>query len=59
MFFKEDRDRVRINRLTFCVFKEGRRREREGEEGGGGKRGVSLPLFKGLETDYPCDLQHP
>jgi hypothetical protein len=31
IFFKEEnRDRVRINRLTFCVFKEGRRgRERE------------------------------
>jgi hypothetical protein len=33
MFFKEDRDRVRINRLTFCVFKEGKR-ERERVEGG-------------------------
>jgi hypothetical protein len=30
---------------------EGERRRRRRR-----KRGVSLPLFKGLETDYPCDL---
>jgi hypothetical protein len=27
MFFKEDKGRVRINRLIFYVFKQGRRRE--------------------------------
>jgi hypothetical protein len=81
MLFKEDRGRVRINRLTFYVFKEGRRerereehreridlpfvffkeerrRKREKKEEEEVER-VSLPLFKGLEIDYPCDLQHP
>jgi hypothetical protein len=32
MFFKEDKGRVRINRLTFCVFKEGRRERDRVEE---------------------------
>jgi hypothetical protein len=39
-FLKEggkERERVRINRLTFCVFKEGRR-----------ERDASSPLYKGL-----------
>jgi hypothetical protein len=50
--------RERID-LPFVFFKEGRRRDRRRRKGGGRKRGVSLPLFKGLETDYPYNLQHP
>jgi hypothetical protein len=40
-------------------FKEGRRRERERRRRRRRRRGASLSLFKGLETDYPYDLQHP
>jgi hypothetical protein len=51
---EEDRDRVKINRLTFFKgrrWRESRRRRSE--------RDASSPLCKGLETDYPCDLQDP
>jgi hypothetical protein len=46
-------------------FEEGRRKERGKKKVGRKKkkkkkkRGTSLPLFKGLETDYPGDLQDP
>jgi hypothetical protein len=40
-------------------FKEGRRRGRERRRRRRRRRGASLSLFKGLETDYPYDLQHP
>jgi hypothetical protein len=45
---------VKINRLTFFKgrrWRESRRRRSE--------RDASSPLCKGLETDYPCDLQDP
>jgi hypothetical protein len=56
VFFEERRregekgtHRERVD-LPFVFFKEGRSRRRRK------KRGVSLPLFKGFKTDYPCGL---
>jgi hypothetical protein len=61
---KEEGERKREEHIEkewtylLCFFKKEGERERRRRRRTK-KRGVSLPLFKGLETDYPCDLQHP
>ena len=51
-------ERVRINRLIFCVFLKEERREREREQKKE-KEALASPFVSIFKIDYPCNLQDP